>query len=49
MCGKTFTLKGGQGSERGMLPRAVEEILSLVKGRDIDESLPHQLNRTPNF
>ena len=45
-CGKTYTLKGGQGSERGIVPRAIEEILNLIKNHGIDES---QLDKTPNF
>ena len=45
-CGKTFTLKGGQGSERGIVPRAIEDILSLIKNPDVDEK---ELDKTPNF
>ena len=45
-CGKTYTLKGGQGSERGIVPRAIEEILYLIKNHGIDES---RMNETPNF
>jgi hypothetical protein len=42
--GKTYTLKGGQGSERGLIPRAVDEILQLIKGQENRE-----LDKTPNF
>lgn len=45
-CGKTFTLKGQQGGDRGIAPRAVEEILGLIKSPDAEES---RLNMTPNF
>jgi hypothetical protein len=45
-CGKTYTLKGGQGSDRGIVPRAIEETLNLIKNNGIDES---QLDKTPNF
>ena len=45
-CGKTFAFKGNQGSERGIAPRAVEEILGLIKNRDIQDK---ELNNTPNF
>lgn len=29
--GKTFTLKGKTGIDRGILPRAVEDIFSIIK------------------
>lgn len=45
-CGKTYTLKGGQGSERGIVPRAIEDILGLIRQPDIDEA---ELNQTPSF
>jgi hypothetical protein len=47
-CGKTYTLKGGQGSDRGIMPRAIEESLNLIKNYGTDESLT-QLDKTPNF
>lgn len=40
--GKTYTLKGGQGSERGLAPRAVDDILNLIKGKQ-------NLDKTPTF
>ena len=45
-CGKTFTLKGSQGSERGIAPRAIEDILSIIKSPDVPE---RELNNTPSF
>lgn len=45
-CGKTFTLKGGQGAERGLAPRAIEDVLAIIKNRDIEEK---ELNNTPSF
>ena len=42
--GKTYTLKGGQGSERGIVPRAVDEVLQLIKGAD-----QRELDKTPTF
>lgn len=45
--GKTYTLKGGQGSERGMVPRAVDEILQLTKGTEAGDH--RELDRTPSF
>ena len=44
-CGKTYTLKGNQGAERGMVPRAIEDVLSLIKSTD-DEK---ELDKTPSF
>ena len=44
--GKTHTLKGGQGSERGLVPRAIEDILSLIKHPEVEEK---ELDKTPNF
>lgn len=32
--GKTFTLKGKTGAERGILPRAVEDIFNIVKNSE---------------
>ena len=32
--GKTFTLKGKTGIERGILPRAVEDIFSIVRSSE---------------
>jgi hypothetical protein len=32
--GKTFTLKGKTGMERGILPRAVEDIFNIVKNSE---------------
>lgn len=32
--GKTFTLKGKTGVERGILPRAVEDIFSIVRSSE---------------
>lgn len=43
-CGKTYTLKGSQGAERGIAPRAIEDILSIIKNTDVQE-----LNHTPSF
>jgi len=45
-CGKTFTLKGGQGSDRGIVPRAIEDILNLIKDPEIEEK---RFGSTPNF
>lgn len=45
-CGKTYTLKGGQGSERGIVPRAIEEVLSFVNNRSVNEK---ELDKTPHF
>ena len=45
-CGKTFTLKGGHGADRGIAPRAIEDILNLIKNRDVHEK---ELNNTPSF
>jgi hypothetical protein len=45
-CGKTFTLKGTQGADRGIAPRAIEDILSIIKNTDIAEK---ELNNTPSF
>lgn len=43
-CGKTYTLKGSQGAERGIAPRAIEDILQIIKNTDVQE-----LNNTPSF
>jgi len=32
--GKTYTLKGKTGAERGILPRAVEDIFNIVKNSE---------------
>lgn len=32
--GKTFTLKGKTGIERGVLPRAVEDIFNIVRNSE---------------
>ena len=32
--GKTFTLKGKTGIERGILPRAVEDIFNIVRNSE---------------
>jgi hypothetical protein len=49
--GKTYTLQGKTGHQRGILPRAVEEVLSIIKNSSYkqDERGP-QLhdNDTPN-
>ena len=44
--GKTYTLKGGQGVEKGVVPRAVHHILDAIQNQDSDSK---QLDKTPNF
>jgi hypothetical protein len=43
--GKTHTLKGKTGSDRGILPRAVEDIFSII--RNSEEALDSELDLLP--
>ena len=42
--GKTYTLKGKTGIERGILPRAVEDIFNIVKNSEEKEEDYEYLN-----
>ena len=51
--GKTFTLKGKTGLERGIMPRAVEDIFNIVKNSEEREEdydiLRHEIDLNGQF